>query len=262
MFIAFAAAAVIWSLVVLRAGFSFRRRGRGAIVVASLVAAAAAAASIAADVRAMRLARGAEPSGLAIRIVRQEAWWQLEYVRDGVAFTTANELHVPAGAAVSLSWSGLPPPSIGGAVCLPGDGDDRCTLVAGGADEARFIRLWPPMWRRLPIVAEPRPRFEQWLRNEARPARASAGAALFASAGCGYCHVIRGAVASPSQIAPDLTHFAARRTIAAAALPNQHGFLEGWVVHSRALKRGSGMPDNRLEPRVLHAVVAYLESLR
>ena len=263
MFIVFAVVAVIWSLVVIRASLSVRRRGTRPILVASCLAVAVTAASIAVDVRAMRLAMRAQRSDLAIRIVRQEDWWQLEYARDGISVTTANELHVPLGTAVSLSWSGLPPPWIGGAVCLP-DGDDRCTLVAGSAEQARFVRLWPPMWRGLPIVAEPRPRFEEWLRNEALPARASApdGAALFASAGCGYCHVVRGVAASASRLAPDLTHFAARRTIAATGLPNRRGFLTGWVVHSRALKRGSAMPDNRLDPSVLRGVIAYLESLR
>src|ERR1043166_6852197 len=138
MFVVFAAAAVAWSLVVMFA----RRR---AILAASFVAIAAAAASIVIDVRAIHLARGAHPSGVAIRITRRGDWWQLEYERDGVAFVTANELHVPAGAAVSLSWSGLPPPSIAGAVCVPRP-DDRCTLVAEGAEAATFVRLWPPLW--------------------------------------------------------------------------------------------------------------------
>ncbi|HKS24102.1 MAG TPA: c-type cytochrome, partial [Thermoanaerobaculia bacterium] len=126
-----------------------------------------------------------------------------------------------------------------------------------------FVGLWPPRWQRLPIVAESPARFEEWLRNEAQPARGStSGAELFASAGCSYCHVVRGEVEDASQLAPDLTHFASRRTIAATNLPNRRGFLDGWVVHSAALKRGSGMPDNRLDPAVLRGVVRYLESLR
>jgi cytochrome c oxidase subunit 2 len=260
MFVVFAAAAVIWSLLVLRA--TLRRGGGRSIVVASCVAVAAAVVSIVIDVRAMQLARRAEPADVAIRIVARGDWFELAYEARGTAFITANELHVPIGGAVALSWSGLPPPWIDGAVCLP-RGEDRCTLVARGDGAARFIALKPRMWRRLPIVAEPRPRFEQWLRGEASPARADAGgAALFESAGCGYCHVVRGAVASPSQIAPDLTHFASRRTIAATALPNRRGFIDGWIVHSAALKRGSAMPDNRLDPRVLRGIIAYLESLR
>jgi len=260
MFVVFAAAAVIWALLVLRA--TFVRGGGRSILAASAVAVAAALVSIAADVRSLQLARRAQSLDVAIRIVPRGDWFELEYVGRGTSFVTANELHVPLDAAVTVSWRGLPVPWIEGAICLPRN-DERCTLVARGDGAARFIALEPRMWRRLPIVAEPRPRFEQWLRAEAEPARADAGgAALFESAGCGYCHVVRGAVASPSQVAPDLTHFASRRTIAATTLPNRRGFLDGWVVHSSALKHGSAMPDNRLDPRVLRGILAYLESLR
>src|SRR2546430_362179 len=81
------------------------RRGATSILVVSCIAVAVPAASIAVDVHSMRLAMRAQRSDLAIRIVRQEEWWQLEYAQDGISVTTANELHVPAGTAVSLSWS-------------------------------------------------------------------------------------------------------------------------------------------------------------
>jgi cytochrome c oxidase subunit 2 len=255
MFVVFAAAAVLWSLLLIGA----RRR---VMIGASFAVVAAAIASIALDVRAMQRAARAQRSDVRIRIVRQGGWWQLEYARGGTAFLTANELHVPTGTAVALSWSGLPAPSIGGAMCLPAS-EDGCTLVAGDGSALTFVGLWPPRWQRLPIVSEEPARFEQWLRNEAQPARGSTkGAELFASAGCGYCHVVRGEVAEASQPAPDLTHFAVRRTIAATELPNRRGFLDGWIVHSAALKRGSLMPDNKLDPAVLRGVIAYLESLR
>jgi cytochrome c oxidase subunit 2 len=264
MFVVFAAAAVVWALLVLRASLSLRRRGAAAIIVASVVAIAVAGASIALDLRAIALGRRARTSELSIRIVRQQDWWQLRYARGGVAFTTANELHVPAGTAVSLSWSDLPVPSIEGGVCLPRDDESRCSFVASGSGQALFAALWPPLWRRLPVVVDPPERFEQWLLHEALPAPPSArgGAALFESAGCAYCHGIRGVAEKPWLVAPDLTHFAARRTIAATELPNRRGFLAGWIVQSRGLKHGSAMPDNRLDPRVLQAMLDYLESLR
>ena len=261
MFICFAIVAIAWGLLALRAGFS-RQRSARLMITASIVVVVIAGASIALDIRAMNLARSAQPSDLSIHIEREGGWWRIQYRTVRISVTTANELHVPTGTAVALSWSGVPPPWFDGAVCPPRY-EEQCTLVAGDGATARFVRLWRPMWQRLPVVAEPRPQFERWLRNEAQPARPSGGAALFVSAGCGFCHEIRGVVrAEAPESAPDLTHFAARRTIAATGLPNRRGFIDGWIVHSRGLKRGSAMPDNRLDPPVLRGVIAYLESLR
>lgn len=264
-FVLFAAAAVIWSLLALLWSIlPRRRRGRVPLLAMTWLAAGAAAASAATDFYSLQLGRRAQGSDLSIRIVPHEAWWELQYEGGGISLVTANELHVPARTRVALSWVDLPPPWIDGAICgaLP---DTRCTLVATDAPEheARFFRLWPPACRRLRIVADAKPEFERWLRNEATAARAAdPRAPLFTSAGCSYCHVIRGVAASPSSVAPDLTHFAARRTISGTDLPNRHGFLAGWVVNSRALKPRSGMPPNRLDPAVLHTLVSYLESLR
>ena len=248
-FVIFAVVAVAWSLFVIRSIFTRRRLP----LLPSAMVLVAAAVSIVLDARSIHLALAAPRSTLIIHVARQDDWWQLDYERDGVAFTTANELHVPAGTAVMLAYSGHPPPSIGSGVCLP-VAPGRYALVVR---ETTTCRLG---WRTIRAVAEPPAQFEAWLRNEARPARA--GSPLFIDAGCAYCHVVRGVAASPSKIAPELTHFAARATIAAIDLPNRRGNLAGWIVHSRAIKHSSEMPQNRLDPAVLHALVAYLESLR
>src|SRR5438477_452015 len=87
-----------------------------------------AARRVVSDLRSMQLGRNAPPSDVHIRITPQDAWWRLDYRRHGVEFTTANEIHVPAGSAVSIEWPELPPPWIEGAACLQQDGH-RCTLV-------------------------------------------------------------------------------------------------------------------------------------
>ena len=250
-FILFAVAAVAWSLAVIR--WVVTRRGRRPLLLLSLLVLGGAAASVALDVRAIGLAMTSPRSMLTIRVTRRDDWWRLDYSRGGVTVTTANELHVPAGEAVMVEWAGRPAPSIESGVCLP-LGPDHYALVARGTATARFG------WHTLRVIGQPAAQFEAWLGNEARPARASC--ALFVDAGCAYCHVIRGVAASPSMIAPELTHFAARATIAATDLPNRPGFLAGWIVNSRALKRHSEMPQNRLDPAALHALTAYLESLR
>jgi cytochrome c oxidase subunit 2 len=40
------------------------------------------------------------------------------------------------------------------------------------------------------------------------------------------------------------------------------GNLYGWVEDPQSLKPGNGMPTIGLEPDQLHAVVAYLETLK
>jgi cytochrome c oxidase subunit 2 len=63
-------------------------------------------------------------------------------------------------------------------------------------------------------------------------------------------------------IGPDLTHVASRETLAAGAIRNSRGNLAGWVVNAPSIKPGTLMPRIDLEPDDLHAVVAYLETLR
>lgn len=249
MFIAFAAAVIAWSLFTLRWTFR-RKRAATPLLLVTLLLLAAASASIACDLRQIGRARRATPSGVTVRIRPQETWWELDYG----TFVTANELHVPAGGQITLTLDDLPPPW----PCMPA-GEHRCTLVGEDARDLHFIRLWPPMWRRLRIVSDPQ--FARWMNDQARPAHAPDGA-LFVSAGCGDCHVVRGVTSSPAFVAPDLTHFASRATIGAANLPNRTAFLQGWIASSRSLDPHSRMPDMPLAPHDLHAVTHYLESLR
>jgi cytochrome c oxidase subunit 2 len=75
------------------------------------------------------------------------------------------------------------------------------------------------------------------------------------------CHAISGTPAG-SRIGPDLTHLASRRTIAAGTLPNTRGNLAGWILDPQRTKPGTRMPPTQLEPADLHALLAYLESLK
>jgi cytochrome c oxidase subunit 2 len=78
---------------------------------------------------------------------------------------------------------------------------------------------------------------------------------------CALCHAITGTPAGGT-IGPDLTHVASRRSIAAGTLPMGKGNLYGWVADPQSVKPGTKMPTIGLEPNDLHAVVAYLETLK
>jgi cytochrome c oxidase subunit II len=75
------------------------------------------------------------------------------------------------------------------------------------------------------------------------------------------CHTIRGTDAGAS-VAPELTHLASRKTIAAGTLPFTRGHLAGWITNSQELKPGNRMPPVPLPPEDLQALLSYLESLK
>ena len=67
---------------------------------------------------------------------------------------------------------------------------------------------------------------------------ASSGAAALA-------YKVRGTPAN-GDVGPDLTHLMSRATIAGGELPNNPGFLSGWIANPQNLKPGSLMPDPEL----------------
>ena len=64
---------------------------------------------------------------------------------------------------------------------------------------------------------------------------------------CSACHNIAGTPAG-GQVAPDLTHLASRRSLAAGTLPMSKGNLYGWVEDPQSIKPGNKMPTIGLEP--------------
>jgi cytochrome c oxidase subunit II len=89
----------------------------------------------------------------------------------------------------------------------------------------------------------------------------SRGREVFLHGPCAMCHTIRGTLAA-SRVGPDLTHLASRRTLAAGTLANTRGHLTGWILNPQNLKPGSRMPPTLLTSDDLHALVAFLETLK
>ena len=90
---------------------------------------------------------------------------------------------------------------------------------------------------------------------------AQAGYNYMITGPCAACHNIGGTPAG-GRVGPDLTHLASRRSIAAGTMPMSTGNLYGWVEDPQSIKPGNHMPTIGLEPKDLHAVVAYLETLK
>jgi cytochrome c oxidase subunit 2 len=117
------------------------------------------------------------------------------------------------------------------------------------------------------VTVEPPSVFEKWWGDGLKPAREpvtapeKAGYAYVTTRECSTCHNIAGTPASGT-VAPDLTHFASRLTIGAGTFPMNRGHLYAWLADPQQAKPGNKMPVVPLEPHQLHAVAAYLESLK
>lgn len=143
------------------------------------------------------------------------------------------------------------------------------------------------------IVAEAQDRVNAWMANEKKPAAVTVptlkvtavapsvsnaaekkptaeaptdpllvqGQQIYFGSACVYCHMIRGTI-STGQIGPDLTHIASRRTLGSGMLENNTGNLSGWIINAQAIKPGNRMPPMYLDAGSLHALVAYLQSLK
>ena len=75
------------------------------------------------------------------------------------------------------------------------------------------------------------------------------------------CHAIQGTTAAAHR-APDLTHVASRRTLAAGRLPNTPQHLAAWIRDPQQFKPGVNMPPHVIGGDDLEALVAYLGALK
>jgi cytochrome c oxidase subunit 2 len=216
---------------------------------------------------------------LSIKITGHQWWWDVEYDAEPASNTvrTANEIHIPVGQPVKLRLTSTDVihsfwvPNLSGKKDLIPGHETVLTFQADRAGEfrgqcAEFCG-YQHAHMAFAVIAEPPEKFYEWMNQQ----RASSvqpvnetqqrGQQVFLSAPCIMCHSIRGTDAG-GRVAPDLTHLASRRTIAAGTLPNTRGHLAGWITNSQEIKPGNNMPPVPLNPEDLHALLAYLESLK
>jgi cytochrome c oxidase subunit 2 len=216
---------------------------------------------------------------LRVDVVGHQWWWEVKYPDPDPHnyIETANEIHVPVGRAVLIKMTSgdvihsfWAPNLDGKKDLIPG----HETITWFRADTAGVYRGQCAEFcghqhahMAFLIVAEPRPQFERWLQTQRTAAQtptdslAQAGERVFLSGTCAMCHAVSGTSAG-SNVGPDLTHFASRRTIAAGTLRNDAGNLASWILDPQAIKPGTKMPGNEVDPRSLNALLAYLGSLK
>jgi len=246
----------------------------GAVVGVGLVA--LAIASFFAD----RLdAQAAADPKLTITVTGNQWWWDVQYDASDPTkvLHTANEIHVPLGVATHIILRSndvihsLWVPSLAGKEDLiPGRVTDL-TIVPkkAGIFRGQCAEFCGTQHAHMALVVnvDPYPEFIKWWQQQLRPATAPANPLVLAGyryvtqRECASCHTIAGTPAGGS-VGPDLTHFASRRSIAAGTMPMNEGNLYGWIADPQSIKPGTKMPTVGLEPNELHAVVAYLETLK
>jgi len=219
----------------------------------------------------------AKHAELGVEVEGKMWWWKIGYSHGEEMIYTANEIHIPAGEPVALElisdnvihsfWV----PELNGKRDLipgmtsgfwiqadnPGTYHGQCAEFCG-AQHAKMHFL---------VIAHEPAEFARWLESESQPSRLLAegeeyfrGQQVFAEAGCGICHTVRGAGASGT-IGPDLTHLGSRRDLAAGTLSNVPGNLAAWIVNSQHFKPGNLMPAMPLQPADLIDITDYLQNL-
>lgn len=225
------------------------------------------------------LAHAGSKPALEIEVIGHQWWWEVRY-NDPIAsriVRTANEIHLPAGRTANIRLASndvihsLWIPNLAGKQDLiPGRVSDLAlTPRRTGIYRSQCAEFCGMQHAKmaLDVTVENPAQFAAWydaqLKAPVPPSSgpALAGYAFFQTRQCASCHTVAGTPAS-GQVAPDLSHVASRRTIAAGTLPTNHVNLAAWIRDPQAPKPGNNMPKVPLAPTELEAVTAYLETLK
>jgi cytochrome c oxidase subunit II len=213
-----------------------------------------------------------------ITLTGQQWWWAVEYPSDvpSQIVRTANEIHIPVGSPVLITLRSVDvihsfwvPNLHGKKDLIPG----HETTITVRADREGIYRGQCAEFcghqhahMALLVVAESPQQFTAWLEAQRKPSvepRSPAeqrGQQVFLQGPCIMCHTIRGTDAG-GRVAPDLTHLASRRSIAAGTLPNTPGHLAGWISDAQRIKPGTRMPTMAIAAEDLQSLVQYLQTL-
>ena len=212
---------------------------------------------------------------MTIDVIAHQWWWEVKYPRANVV--TANEIHLPVDTRVNVVVTtddvihSLWVPALARKVdSIPG----QRNRILFDADHVGVYRGQCSQYcglehadMALKVFVQSRTQYRSWLSAQQKPAPAAsnallaAGRQVFMHSQCASCHAIAG-TSAVGAIGPNLTHVGSRTSIASDTLPNTPRNLAAWIHDPQAIKPGVNMPDLGLSRQQVHAVTAYLESLR
>jgi len=216
---------------------------------------------------------------LQLNVTANQWWWDVQYEPHQASnmIRSANEIHLPVNVPSEITLQSNDVIHSFWIPSLAGKQD----LIPGRVTDIQLLPRTIGVYRgqcaefcgtqhahmALDVIVESKQDFDRWVAAQERPAPPPttplqlAGYRYIVTRECSSCHNINGTPAG-GQVAPDLTHFASRRSIAAGTLPMTTGNIYGWVADPQSQKPGNRMPTIGLSPDELHSVVAYLETLK
>ncbi|MBA2449350.1 MAG: cytochrome c oxidase subunit II [Chloroflexi bacterium] len=226
---------------------------------------------------------------LPIEVIGHQWWWEYRYPEQG-GLVSANELIVPTGRTIELKMrsddvvhSFWVPQLMGKQDVMPAHVN---TLWFAAEEPGQYFGQCAEYCgiqhaqMRMNVIAYSPADFQAWVARNQRPALpttdlAQQGEQIFRGYPCVACHRIDGTSAQGT-LAPDLSHFGSRTTIAAGILPNTPENLARWLRNPDEVKPGNHMANPpahfnlgtlsrdylNLRPSEVEALVEYLHSLK
>lgn len=206
-------------------------------------------------------------------VVGHQWWWEIRDPKHG--FVTANEIHIPVGQPISVE---LDTADVLHEFWVP-ELTRKMTTVPGAKNHVWMEATQPGLyegvcsefcgtqhaWMRFQVIAESPDRYAAWVqRQRSAPAsvtgEAAEGRHLFETLTCTNCHAVE-----PNNLkvnsGPNLAHLGSRRLIGSGMVTNDPANLKRWLSDPQQVKPGVKMPNFKLKPQQVDALVAYFQTL-
>jgi cytochrome c oxidase subunit 2 len=214
-------------------------------------------------------APAASATDINLHVIGHRWWWEFDYSDLGIK--TANELHIPVGAAVQITLDSVDvihsfwvPQLSGKTDAIPGQ-TNHMWLTADRTGEfvgqcAEFCGLEHALMR-VKVVVDSQSDFQAWVANQqqmaAQPQTEDERAGFESvSTVCATCHSLD--PADPRVlVGPNLAHLFSRSTFAGATYDLTPENIRSWLENTQTMKPGNDM-DLKLTAKEIDQIMSYM----